>query len=137
MSDLNNNDNKQKDNKVKSKSLYRSETKGHENAKIPLWFVKSRNTINYILGVVEVLLAFRFVFKLLGANPHNEFVAFLYSITDIFTAPFSGIFNSFVVNGLAARSVFEPATIIGMIVYAVVAWGLKELILLKVNRDGY
>lgn len=105
-----------------------------DNAKTPLWFTRSRNAINYVLGVVEVLLAFRFIFKLLGANPRSGFVGFLYSITGILTAPFSGIFNSFVTDGLAARSVFEPATVIGMIVYAVAAWGLISLIRIKVSR---
>ncbi len=60
----------------------------------------------------------------------------MYSITGIFTAPFSGIFNSFVTSGLVARSVFEPATIIAMIVYAVAALGLVNLFRIKATRDG-
>ncbi|MCR4437133.1 MAG: YggT family protein [Clostridiales bacterium] len=110
---------------------------GYENYNAPLWYIKSRNAIYYVLGVMEVMLAFRFIFKLLGANPNSGFVAFLYSITGIFAAPFSGIFNSFATNGLAVRSVFEPAVIIAMIVYAIIAWGLVNLIRLKVLRDGH
>ncbi|HWQ31027.1 MAG TPA: YggT family protein [Negativicutes bacterium] len=105
-----------------------------DNHSIPLWFVKTRHTIYFILGVIEVLIGFRFVFKLLGANPGNAFVDFLYSVSGIFTAPFSGIFDAFVSQGLAARSVLEPSSIIGMIVYAVAAWGLVSLFRIKVGR---
>ncbi|HYE84268.1 MAG TPA: YggT family protein [Clostridia bacterium] len=101
---------------------------------MPLWFLRTRHAIYYILGIIEVLLGFRFVFKLLGANPQNGFVAFLYSISGIFAAPFSGIFDPFVTSGLAAKSVLEPAVIIGMAVYAVAAWALVGLIKLKVTR---
>jgi hypothetical protein len=56
----------------------------------------------------------------------------MYSIAGIFTAPFSGIFDSFVSSGLASKSILEPATIIGMAVYAVIAWGLVGLLKMKV-----
>ncbi len=127
MSHLNNSDRKQRSNNIKSKSLYSDGTMGHENYKMPLWFIKSRNAIYYILGVIEILLAFRFIFKILGANSQNIFVSFLYSMAGFFIKPFSGIFNSFLPYGLAANSVFEPAAIIGMVVYAVLAWGLVGL----------
>lgn len=110
---------------------------GHEDYKAPLWYIRCRNSIYYVLGVIEVLLAFRFIFKFLGANPGSGFVGFLYTVTGIFTAPFSGIFNPFVTGGLVARSVFEPATVIAAMVYAVAAWGLVNLIRLKVSRDGH
>lgn len=126
-----------KDNGIKSKRPSGYGTAGYEDSDKPLWFRKSRNGINYVLGVIEVLLAFRFMFKLLGANPRSGFVTFLYSLTDILTAPFSGIFNSFVTNGLVVISVFEPAALIGMSVYAIAAWGLISLIRLKASRDGY
>ncbi|WP_333783040.1 hypothetical protein [Lutispora saccharofermentans] len=111
--------------------------KDHEISDMPLWFLKTRHAIYYILSVIEVLLAFRFIFKLLGANPRNGFVSFIYSIAGIFMAPFSGIFYSSTTNGLAAKSVFEPATLIGMAVYAVLAWGLVGLIRLKASEKGY
>mgnify|MGYP003937989345 FL=1 len=97
----------------------------------PLWFIKTKHFIYYILGLIEVMLLFRFLFKLLGANPNNGFVSFLYSITSVFIASFSGIFNSFVSQGLVSKSVFEPATLIAMIVYAVIARGIIGLIRIK------
>lgn len=130
---MDNTDKESMDNEFKKKRLYADGTMGYET---PLWFVRSKNSIYYVLGVIEVLLVFRFIFKLLGANPRSGFAAFIYSMTNIFTAPFSGIFNSFTTYGNVAKSVFEPGTIIAMIVYAIVAWGLVRLLRLKVSRDG-
>jgi len=94
--------------------------------------LKARRIVYYILGVFEVLFAFRLVFKLLGANPHSAFVSFMYSVTQVFLYPFAGIFRPAVTEGIETRSVLEPSTIIGMIVYALVAWGIVKLI--KINN---
>ncbi len=136
MSDLDNMDKEEGNDEIKSRRLYGDGTLGYESGKEPLWYLKTRNAINYVLGVIEILLAFRFLFKLLGANSASSFVSFIYSLTGIFTAPFTGIFSSSVTNGLSAKSVFEPATLIGMVVYAICAWGLIRLIRLKALRDG-
>ena len=42
---------------------------------------KGIQIIWYLLGLIEALLAFRFVLKLLGANVGAGFVGFIYSIT--------------------------------------------------------
>src|SRR4051812_38890275 len=64
------------------------------------------NIIWYILGIVEVLLAFRFVMKLLGANPNSGFVDFIYSVTSVLTAPFDNIFGVATARAGTVRSVF-------------------------------
>jgi len=89
---------------------------------------KAGKIVYYILGVLEVLFAFRLVFKLLGANPESPFVSFIYSVSQAFLSPFSGIFRSAVTKGIETQSVLEPTTIIAMIVYAVIAWGIVKLI---------
>jgi hypothetical protein len=90
--------------------------------------LKARKIVYYVLGVLEVLFAFRLVFKLLGANPQSPFVSFIYSVSQAFLAPFSGIFRTATTKGIEAQSVLEPATIIAMIVYAIIAWGIVKLI---------
>ncbi len=89
-------------------------------------FTASR-VVYYILGVLEVLLAFRLVFKLLGANPNSGFVSFIYSITRVFLLPFTTIFRSAVTEGIETKAILEPGTIIAMFVYALVAWGIVKL----------
>jgi hypothetical protein len=84
--------------------------------------------VYFIFGVLEILLAFRLVLKLLGASLSSGFVAFIYGITGIFISPFAGIFRSAVSQGLEAKSVLEPANIVALIVYAVIAWGIVKLV---------
>lgn len=94
-----------------------------------------KKIVYYILGVLEVLFAFRLMFKLLGANPQSLFVSFIYSVSQAFLVPFNGIFRSAVTKGIEAQSVLEPTTIIAMIVYAIIAWGIVKLI--EISRPGY
>lgn len=84
--------------------------------------------IYLIFGVLDALLVFRFIFKLLGANPSSGFVDFTYNLSAIFIAPFAGIFNTSLANGAVTTSVFEPATLVALIVYALLAWGIVVLI---------
>ena len=81
----------------------------------------------YVAGVLLVLLAFRFVLALLGANPSNGFANFIYSTSHPFVAPFFSLFNF---NTQLGVSRFEIYTLIAMAVYAVIAWGLAELVTL-------
>lgn len=84
--------------------------------------------VYFIFGLLDVLLAFRFAFKLLGANTSTGFVNFIYSLSAIFVAPFAGIFNTSLGEGDVTTSIFEPATLVALIVYAVLAWGIVALI---------
>ncbi|MBU7006241.1 YggT family protein [Phosphitispora fastidiosa] len=90
--------------------------------------IKAKKIVYYILGVLEVLFAFRLIFKLLGANPWSGFVAFIYSVSQVFLAPFINIFRPGVTRGNMTQAVLELATVIGMIVYAILAWGIVKLI---------
>lgn len=80
----------------------------------------------YVLGFVEVLLAFRFVLKLLGANPDAGFSSFIYGITYVFAAPFLSVFRVTQVAG----SVLEWTTLLAMFVYFVLAYGIIKLFLM-------
>ena len=80
----------------------------------------------YILGVIELLLAFRFSLKLLGADAGAGFTSFIYGVTHIFVAPFLGVFNISQVDG----SVFEWTTLLAMLVYWVIAMGIVKLLLM-------
>ena len=74
----------------------------------------------------------RFVLLLLGASQASGFVNFIYSLSGFFTAPFSGIFT----RPTYGTSTFDSATLVAMIVYAVVAVGVAKLLTLnKVDRD--
>lgn len=81
----------------------------------------------YILSLIEILLAFRFVLKLLGANPAAGFSSFIYGITYPFAAPFLNVFSRTSISG----SVFEWTTLLAMLVYWIVALGIIKLFLMS------
>jgi hypothetical protein len=84
--------------------------------------------VYFFFGALEILLAFRLVLKLTGASLGNAFVGLVYGITGIFILPFQGIFHSGVSQGIETSSVFEPSTLIAIIVYLVLAWGIVKLL---------
>jgi len=84
--------------------------------------------IYFLFGILEVLLAFRLIFKLMGASNSSAFVGLIYSLTGIFILPFEGIFRRGFTQGLETTSVLEPSTLVAIIVYAVLAWGIVKLV---------
>lgn len=85
--------------------------------------------IYWLLGILEGLLAFRLILKLFGASTSSSFVAFIYNVTKIFVAPFAGIFKS-------VESGFETSTLIAMLVYALVGWGIAKLVAIVTNSSS-
>ena len=92
------------------------------------------NAVWYVVGFIEVLLALRFVLKLLGANPESGFVNFIYAITGVLTAPFDTIFGVTSATAGDIQSVFEPSILVAMLVYALIAWGIVKL--LNLNKHS-
>jgi len=81
------------------------------------------NITYFVLGVLEVILLLRLLLRLLGANEDSAFVMFIYNLSHIFVAPFNGIFN----DQALGRSVFEVSTLMAMLIYALLAWGVVSL----------
>ena len=92
----------------------------------------SSQTIEYLIyfffGALEILLAFRLVLKLMGASIASGFVGLVYGLTGIFILPFEGIFRRGTAQGIETTSVLEPSTLVAIIVYAVLAWGIVKLV---------
>lgn len=98
--------------------------------------IKVRKVVYFILSILEVLFTFRLIFKLLGANTASPFTSFIYAVTGAFIAPFNGIFRSAVSQGIETNSVLEPTTIIAMIVYALIAYGVVRFIELNMTHKN-
>lgn len=81
----------------------------------------------YLLGIVEIILAFRFVLKLFGANPSAGFSGFIYTISYPFSAPFLNVFKMTQIQG----SIFEWTTLLAIFVYGLLAWGIVKLLLMS------
>lgn len=78
----------------------------------------------YVLGVIEVLLTFRVILKMLGANSSSGFVNIIYALSNPLATPFRGIFN---ITAVTPGAYFEWSTLVAMIVYLIVAYGLVQL----------
>ena len=85
----------------------------------------------YVAGILEVLLGLRFVISLLGANTTNGFANFIYSTSHPFVSPFFSLFSYR--NYVYGISRFEIYTLVAMLVYALIAWGIVKLVTL--NQD--
>ena len=77
-----------------------------------------------VFAVVEALIATRFVMLLLGANPDAGFTSFIYSVTGPLVAPFEGIFGAPDLE----TGVFDPASLVALIVYPLVGWVIAKLL---------
>lgn len=80
--------------------------------------------VGLVVGIVDVVIAARFLGKLLGASAHSAFVNFIYQLSGVMVAPFTGIFGD---TGTKTNT-FETASLVAIVVYAVIGWGLVVLI---------
>ena len=81
----------------------------------------------YILGLIETLLVFRFILKLMAANPDAGFTSFIYGASYLFAAPFLNVFSTTQV----ASSSFEWTTLLAMLVYWLLAVGIIKIFLMS------
>ncbi len=84
-----------------------------------------------VFGLIEGLIAIRFVLKALGANPSAGFAQLIYGITAPLVAPFYGLFG----NPTAQGSVLEVHSIVALIVYALLGWLVVRLTWILVGES--
>jgi hypothetical protein len=84
----------------------------------------------FLLGLLEAVLALRFVLSLLGANERNEFAAAVYGLTGVFVGPFRTLFATPASGG----SSLELYTLVAMLVYFVAWWAVVKMIGVVLNR---
>jgi len=88
--------------------------------------------VGFVVGVVDILIAARFLWKLLGASAQSAFVSFINTVSGPLVAPFQGIFG----NGGSKANSFETADLVAIVVYAVIGWGLVMLIRIATAPRG-
>lgn len=86
--------------------------------------------IYFVFGVIIAFIILRMVLMLLAANQGNAFVDAVYNISGAFVAPFYGIFGYTPKFG---ASVFDTSSLVAIIVYALISWGLVSLVTLGVR----
>ena len=86
----------------------------------------------WIVGFLDIILAIRFILKLLGGSTVSGFVTFMYDVTQPLVAPFHGIFNTTV----QGRSILEPESLVAIAIYSLIGWGIVSLIRMM-TRTGH
>ena len=89
--------------------------------------------IGVAAALVATLLGFRLAFLMTEANAANSFVDLIYDVTDPLVEPFQGIIANDTLNN---GGVFEPATVIAMVVYLLAAVFLIAVILIAAAGMG-
>jgi hypothetical protein len=86
-----------------------------------------------LLGILEVLIALRIGLQLIGANPVNPIVAFIYGFTFLFLFPFAGM----IASPSSGSTVLELSSVFAMLVYALIAWAVQRTVWLLFYRPRW
>jgi hypothetical protein len=95
----------------------------HTEVRAPVEAILSR-VVWFVFAVIEILIAIRFVLKLVGANAEAGFVQLIHNMSEIFMLPFNAILGTARVSG----ATFEWSALVAIAIYALLAWGIVTLI---------
>lgn len=84
-----------------------------------------------VVALIEILLIFRFVLKMLAASPSSQFVAWIYANTAPLIQPFLFAFPTPSVKG---GFVLEFTTLFAIFAYAFLGYILQELLELLAGK---
>ncbi len=84
----------------------------------------ARRVVVLIFGIIQILIVLRLVLLLLNAREGNDLVAFILNASQLFVAPFEGIFNSnALTSGGSTLDIAALAALVGWtILEAIVLW---------------
>lgn len=81
--------------------------------------------IDFFVGLAEVILGLRVIFRLFGANAGAGFVDWVYSTSDVLLSPFRGIFP---VAEISPGHVLDIPALFAMLMYALIGYVLAWVI---------
>jgi uncharacterized protein YggT (Ycf19 family) len=84
--------------------------------------------VTFLFGVLQVALILRIILLLLVANPGNDVVNLILTITDPFVEPFRGMFQ------LDRVTADQGSTLDIAAIVALIGWSLVELLVLALIR---
>jgi len=93
-------------------------------------YVRMIQLVWFLAGLIDVLVGLRFILKLFGASVASPFVSLIYGLTAPLVGPFQNIFP---VSG-QGTFVFEPAALVALVIYPLIALGAVSLIRLLSQR---
>ncbi len=87
------------------------------------WIIQS---IYWFVGILELLLGFKFLLRLFGANTENQFSRLIYNLCVPLVSPFSTLFVSPTSSG--GGSILDLNILVAMLVYALLGYLLVSLV---------
>lgn len=91
---------------------------------------KATHAVWVAFGLLEALIGFRIGMKLVGANPADPMVNFVYNATSLFVAPFVELATS----PSAGMAVMELSSVIALVAYALLGWAADRIVWLFLYR---
>ena len=83
--------------------------------------------IVFLFGLIQLLIGLRIILLLFAARQGNDLVAAIYNVSEIFVAPFRGIFGIDEVQAGATQ--FDVGALV-----ALIAWVIIEIVVLALVR---
>lgn len=85
----------------------------------------ARRVVVLVFGLIQAVIVLRIVLLLLDARTGNDLVAAILNVSQVFVAPFEGIFNSTALK--TGGSVLDLAAVL-----AIIGWTILEFLVLAV-----
>jgi YGGT family len=90
----------------------------------------------FLVGLMSILLLIRFVLLASGADESAGFSQLIYSLTGWMVAPFAGLFGrSVTYPGAAGTGVIEFESLVAIVVYMLIGWGITKLAQLALGTN--
>ena len=86
---------------------------------------RAKQILWFIISLIVVIIALRFVLLALGANPNAGFASFIYGLSRIFVSPFVGLFGP---DRISEGNYFEYSSHIAMADYLLLGWLISRII---------
>jgi hypothetical protein len=87
------------------------------------WINILQTLLAFVIGIVEMILIFRFILRLLGASPEAEIVAWVLVNSAGLLRPFAFAFTPLLLPG---GFVVEFTTLFAIFAYAVIGYVIRE-----------
>lgn len=81
--------------------------------------------INFLIGLAEIILGLRVIFRLFSANSANSFVHWIYQTSSTLMDPFRGIFRSATIS---PGHLLDISALFAMLIYAIIGYLLAALL---------
>lgn len=93
------------------------------SGKTTQWVQIFQTILALVIGLVEIILIFRFVLRLLNASPSSEIVSWVLVNSAAFLRPFAFAFTPLILPG---GFIIEFSTLFAIFAYAVIGYVIRE-----------